>query len=227
MVNKSKASKVRRISTIACAAVLAVIWSIPPVKAYLTDIADDMDNKFTIALDSTSKVVEKFPDTVPDIDAAHNIASYEKAVQVINTGYIDEYVRLRLDFSDSDIEAKTQFSYDGKNFYSINEYRNHLPQGWIYNTQDGYYYYTKILETGDWESVKNTLQYDEATGQYYYKTGQNILATNMITVPLIRYVKTVFDSPDDMRSYALYAYSESCPFYFGNDYSGAWNNYLN
>lgn len=226
-MKKSKCLNIRRIPVIACAAILAVSWLTTPVKAYLTDIADDMDNKFTIALDSTSKIVEKFPDTIPDIDTSHSIASYEKAVQVINTGYIDEYVRLRLDFSDSDIEAKTQFSYDGKNFYSIKDYRNNLPEGWVYNAQDGYYYYTKILETGDWESVKNTLQYDEATGQFFYKTDQKILTTNMITVPLIRYVKTTFDSPDDMRRYSLYAYSESCPFYFGNDYSGAWNNYLN
>lgn len=199
--------------------------TVKPVMAYLTDIAEDMDNKFTIALDSTSKVVEKFPDPNPDL-SEDSIASYEKAVQVINTGYIDEYVRLRLDFSDSDIESKTKFSYDGQNFYSVEEYRKHLPSGWVYNAEDGYYYYTKILETGDWESVKKTLQYDVSSGQYFYKTGQDILTTNMITVPLIRYVKTEFDSPEDMRSYALNAFSESCPFYFGNDYKGAWDNYL-
>lgn len=56
--------------------------TVKPAMAYLTDIAEDMDNKFTIALDSTSKVVEKFPDPNPDL-SEDSIASYEKAVQVI------------------------------------------------------------------------------------------------------------------------------------------------
>ena len=96
-----------------------------------------------------------------------------------------------------------------------------LPENIITNED-----YTKIVETGDWEAVKKTLRYDEATGQYFYKNGQQIMETAMITTPLVRYVRTTFDSPQDMRSYGLNVYSESCPFYFGNDYSGAWDNYL-
>ena len=130
-----------------------------------------MDNKFTIALDSTSKVVEKFPDPNPDL-SEDSIASYEKAVQVINTGYIDEYVRLRLDFSDSDIESKTKFSYDGQNFYSVEEYRKHLPSGWVYNAEDGYYYYTKILETGIGDPLRKHSSMTYRLGSIFIKPGR-------------------------------------------------------
>lgn len=198
---------------------------IPGISAYLTDMGNRMDNKFTVALDSTSTIVEKYPNTDPDISDG-NIVSYEKAVQVINTGYIDEYVRVRLDFTESDIEEKTQFSWDGNNFYSVREYKNHLPSGWVYDASDGYYYYSPVVYTGDWESVRKTLRYDGDTGQYFYKEGQSIMEADMITRPLIRYVKTVFENPKDMRSYSLNVFSESCPFYFGNDYAGAWASYL-
>lgn len=208
------------------ATVCITMETVPTVLAYMTDIAERMDNKFTIALDSTSVIVEKYPDPKPGVDD-NNIASYEKSVQVANTGYIDEYVRVRLDFTDSDIESKTSFSWDGVNSFSVVDYRNHLPAGWSYNADDGYYYYSKIVQSGDWATIKKNLRYDERSGQYFYKNGQNIMEAAIITTPLIRYVKTVFENPKDMRSYSLNVYSESCPFYFGNDYSTAWQTYLN
>ena len=48
-----------------------------------------------------------------------------------------------------------------------------------------------------------------------------------LTNPLVQSVKTVFDEPVDMRTYNLNVYSESVPYYFGNDYQTAWDNYLN
>ena len=66
------------------AALAFSVGTIPAAMAYMTDIAETMDNPFTIALDSTSEIVEKYPDPDPDPDG--NITSYEKSVQVINTG---------------------------------------------------------------------------------------------------------------------------------------------
>lgn len=222
-----KKGRIKSLRQLTCLfAVFSILSApVPIAMAYMTDIAEQMDNRFTIALDSTSTIVEKYPDPTPDIEAG-NVASYEKAVQVINTGYIDEYVRVRLDFTESDIQAKTRFSWDGINFYSVADYASHLPAGWSYDTSDGYYYYSGIVQSGDWDKVKKTLRYDENTGQYFYKDGQAIMETAMITTPLVRYVKTVFDSPADMRSYSLNVFSESCPFYFGNDFSSAWKSYL-
>ena len=198
--------------------------SVLPAIAYQTDMTDPIYNNFTIALDSTSTVLEKFPDPTPDITG--NTASYEKTVQIANTGYIDIYVRVRLDFSDSDIESKTQFSSDGRTYYSVSDYRNHLPSGWTYNSNDGYYYYRNIVYAQDWEKYKDQLVYDETIGEYFYKNNQNPFSANCMTTPLIRYVRTNFANPADMRSYDLNVYSESVPFYFGNDYSSAWMNYL-
>lgn len=222
-----KSQKSRRVMTMAaCGALLGGILfgTAQPALAYLTDVDDPMFNHITIALDSTSTVVEKYPKPTPDME--NTIASYEKAVQVANTGYIDEYVRVRMDFTEKDIENKTQFSYDGVNFYSVADYKNHLPNGWTYNTSDGYYYYTPIVYSGDWEEISKNLIYDETIGEYFYDAGDQIMENPIITVPLVRFVKTVFDNPKDMRSYGLNVFSESVPFYFGSDYSSAWTNYL-
>ena len=40
--------------------------SVLPAIAYQTDMTDPIYNNFTIALDSTSTVLEKFPDPTPD-----------------------------------------------------------------------------------------------------------------------------------------------------------------
>lgn len=195
--------------------------------AYQTDINEPILNPFTIALDSTSTVVEKYPDPTPK-PGTDNSISYEKAAQVGNTGYIDCYVRLRLDFTEDDIKNKSQFSSDGNTWYSVADYSNHLPSGWVYNNSDGYYYYTGIVYAENWEETSKNFNYDKGLGEYFYKSAnQQIVSASCMTTPLMRYVKTIFDSPADMRSYNLNVYSESVPYYFGNDYSQAWQNYLN
>lgn len=210
------------------AAVTAVVAAGPAngIHAYLTDMPDVLENNFTIALDSTSTVIEKF-EADPLIDSEHNSASYEKAVQIANTGYLDEYVRVRLTFSEKDIEGKTEFSADGTTYHKVAEYRKqHLPQGWVYNETDGFYYYTEVLEAEGWEDTSKKLEYQENIGEYFYGEGQEILSDSCITVPLIKNVKTTFSEPKDMRSYDLIVDSESVPSYFGADYSSAWSNYL-
>lgn len=203
------------------------------IMAYLTDIGPTFGNNFTIALDSKTTVVEKYPDFEPGND----FANYEKTIQVANVGYIDCYVRVRLDFSDSDVESKTTFSWDGTNYYSVADYKNHLPQGWTYNSSDGYYYYTPILYAEGWDDCKTHLLQDtsrpdnpgsDGHGEWYYPPTGNIVGPNdyrCITTPLVRYVKTKFASPADARTYSLYVSEESVPFYFGNDYNQAWQNY--
>lgn len=194
-----------------------------PALSYQTDISETIINNFTIALDSTSSVLEDYPTPDPEIDGSN--ASYTKAVQIVNTGYIDCYVRVRLDFSEEDIQNKTKFSSDGVNYYSVSDYRNHLPSGWIYNSTDGYYYYTPMVKAENWEDYENQFRYDESIGEYFYKN-RNIVSASCMTTPLIRYVRTEFAEPKDMRSYDLNVYSESVPFYFGNDYASCWANYL-
>lgn len=212
----------------ACA--LLLTCSVPGIYAYMTDMGGVMDNPFTIALDCTTTVVEKYPK--PDDDPNSpvpdgNIVSYEKLVQFANTGFIDCYVRAKLDFSEDDIEAKSKFSWDGTNFYSVAEYKNHLPEGWTYNSTDGFYYYTPVLKAENWDVIRDGLVYDKTIGEWFYDPDDtNIRKDPVITVPLIRYVKTEFTEPADMRGYYLHVYNESVPFYFGNDYKQSWDNYL-
>lgn len=197
------------------------------VGAYLTDTEDTLVNKYTMALDVSSKVVEKYPYDTPTIDTSHFLISFEKAVQVANDGAVDEYVRVRLDLTDEDIKSKTSFSWDGTNYYAVDDYKNHLPDGWTYNEADGFYYYTPIVYAGGWDDLKAHFTYNSATGHYEYPAAQEILSGSSITVPLIRYVKTQFADAKDMRSYGLNVYDESCPAYLGSDHASAWKAYTN
>lgn len=217
---------------------MITIFGVKGIRAYFTAIAVVHENNFTIALDVSHVIVEKFPSpddkglaqVFPSLNG--NDASYEKAVQVINTGYVDEYVRVRIDFTDSTVMKKTKFSSDNKNYYSADpdgaagsRYIDHLPDGWIYNEDDGFFYYTKMLEAGDWENIEKKLVYDVDQFRYFYKGNDKIMENNMITVPLIRYVDTSFLNPKDMGSYGINIIAQSCPFYTGSDYADAWANY--
>lgn len=200
--------------------------------AYLTDRADRMINPYTIALDTTSKIVERFPGITPE-QTKTPVINYEKSVAVINSGYVDEYVRVKIDFSESDLQQKTEFTQDGTNWYSWDDFTNRCANGgmngWVYNKSDGYFYYTGILESGDWGTVsKENLKLDETDGHYRYLDGKDEgnLPTKMRTTKLITQLRTNFGNYQDMRSYDVYVYDESCPYYFGNDYSSAWSSYI-
>ncbi|MCR5109955.1 MAG: hypothetical protein K6B38_03480 [Ruminococcus sp.] len=99
---------------------------------------------------------------------------YRKLVKIKNTGSIPCYVRVRLEFSNSDVEGVASFSAanqgdndtepDDNTFKSAqikkgtNYYINNLPDGWVYvweeSTVDpivtnGYYYYTKAIDPNE------------------------------------------------------------------------------
>ncbi len=63
-------------------------------------------------------------------------------------------------------------------------------------------------------------------GEYFYHEDDELKECREITVPLIRYAKTEFKEPKDMRSYELSVSEESVPFYFGNSCLEAWDNYI-
>lgn len=214
------------------------LFTINGIQAYLTDSGSVLENNFTIALDVSHVVVEKFPppndaglsQTYPNING--NTASFEKAVQIANTGYVDAYIRVRLDFTDSDVMRKTKFSSDNQNFYTADpngaagsRYIDHLPDGWVYDMSDGFFYYTKLVEAGDWEEIEKELLFDVSQYRYFYKENNELIESPIITVPLIRYVSSAFADPKDMRTYGINVIAQSCPFYTGNDYADAWTNY--
>lgn len=217
-------------------AVLVGFCSTGTSLAYLTDKSDDMVNPFTIALDANAKVIEYFPD--PTVNDATSTVNVTKLVQVANTGYIDCWVRVRFDVSDTDIRNQSKFSPDGSNSYTWDELKNHLNKNWVYNASDGYFYYTTVLGTSyegtkDWTTLQSTLDYQADENNYMYKSPDNVINGgtspdsnySIITTPLIKTMTTTFVKSSEMRSYSIVAYEEHCPFYYGDTYQQAWKYY--
>ena len=204
---------------------LTSVITIQGIYAYMTYTATAMENNFTIALDTMTTVVEKFPSTVPDMNES-GLISYEKMVQVANTGYLDCFVRVKINFSEKDIRNKSSFSWDGQNYYSYNDYKDHLPANWAYNPEDDCFYYMNMVLAGDWPEFSNDLTYDKSIGEYFYKDKDDrVLEGDIITTPLFRHIKTQFANNHDMRTYDINVIEESCPFYLGTDYAEAWAVY--
>lgn len=199
--------------------------------SYLTDMNTRIKNPYTIALDTTSKIVERFPDITSD-QTKTPVITYEKSVAVINSGYVDEYVRVKIDFSESDVRGKTQFSQDGSTWYTWDQFTAACKKGlngWYYR-DDGYFYYSKILESGDWNGVSSSnLKLNTDDGHYTYIDGKDEgnLPSKMRSTKLIKMIRTDFGNYQDMKSYDVLIYNESCPYYFGNDYVSAWTEYVN
>lgn len=116
------------ILTICCVILFSV--SIIGVFAYFTSIANKK-NDFTIGGNSI-EIVEDFEP--PEFIEAG--ISFKKDVQVKNTGLSDCYVRLKVVFSDSDMEKFCSFT-------DLNT------TDWIYNPSDNYYYYTQRVANNE------------------------------------------------------------------------------
>lgn len=95
--------------------------------AFLTDIASKT-NILTIG-GNTIEIVEDFEP--PEIIEAG--ISFKKDVQIKNTGPSDCYVRVKVVFTDSDMEKFCTFT-------DLNT------TDWIYNSSDNWYYYTQSLK---------------------------------------------------------------------------------
>ena len=129
---------------------------------------------------------------------------FQKKVQIQNTGNTDCFIRVRLEFSSSEIRDISWISNDpdkdNTNAYiKASEFPySTLPDGWEYRESDGFYYY------------------------------QQPVPPEERTVPLIQWVKTVFptDSSVDADRYDIYVYSEAVPAVDANGvsltYDDAW-----
>ena len=129
---------------------------------------------------------------------------YRKLVKIDNTGSVPCYIRVRMEFSNSDVQNVASFSAanqgendtapDDSTFKSAqiktgtDYYINNLPDGWVYvweeNPQDptvtnGYYYYTEAVSAGE--------------------------STNA----LISWVKMDYADISDIQAHDLYIYAES------------------
>lgn len=200
--------------------------------AYLTDIGDTKLNKATIALDPSTKVVEYFPDFTNADVSAGTVYHFRKGVQVFNDGYVDAYVRVRLDFTDSDIKNKTKLSWDGKNFYSFSDFCNQVENnGWHYCSSDGYFYYKTPIAAGNYEELEKSMNKAEDTNTFEWKQENSLGTTNfggvtMLTSPLIKYAECNFGESQYVRNYTIDVSHDSIASYLGNDYASAWKSIL-
>lgn len=114
---------------------------------------------------------------------------FQKSVQIENNGNIDCYIRVRLEFSSSEVRDISWLSNDDDKdnedaYINASEYRySTLPDDWEYREEDGFYYYTEAVAPSD------------------------------RTASLIKWVKTVFPDDDsvDTDEYDIYVYSEAVP----------------
>ena len=117
--------------------------------AYLTYKSKTVTNNFSVGnVDIT--IVEDF-DKPTTLKVGDNI--YKKTVTVKNTGTVNNYSRINVRFSDTNVEEISYFSSDnGTTWWGAADYKNHLPENWAYQETSpltGYYYYTKALAPGE------------------------------------------------------------------------------
>ena len=211
------------------AAVLLVgCCSITGIFAYLTN-AEKNTNSFTVG----NNTIEPNEDFDPPDELAQGVNDYKKAVAISNTGSIDCFIRVRAEFSDSDITKRSGFTNQelGGDYYSADvdglesdilnpedgsiavkqdAYVNHLPEGWVFIREED----------------------DQNLGGYYYCTSP--VSPGEDTPYLFERVNTVFEQADDVEAYDIYVYAESVqvldrngyPFTGTEPWKDAWIEFL-
>lgn len=151
--------------------VLLCLMAVGGTLAYLSDHGGKRTNKITFG-NVTIDVVETFN---PPSSLKVGDNTYEKRVTFKNNGTIPAYARTLLAFSEADVADISKLSSDGGNtWYSVSEFKNHLPSGWAYEgtgALGGYYYYTSPLAPGQSTTplitnVKTTFQNKTADTNY-------------------------------------------------------------
>ena len=139
------------------AALIVVLLAITAlVYAYLSD-QGTKENNFKVGNNSV-EVDEDF-NPPPELEDGDN--PFIKKVRAENTGNVPCYIRVFFDFSDSAVKENAEISAvdttdpDASSWYSYEEYKEHLPTGWVYISLDedpllgGYFYYTAPLAVGE------------------------------------------------------------------------------
>ena len=126
MVDLKISSKRKFAIILFCLLILAI--GIVGIGAYLTD-ADSLVNSLKIG-QNTIEIIEEFDppeEVIPGV-------SFPKDVKVKNTGPTDCYIRIKAVLSNSHMEQYCEIDWNKTD--------------WIYNAEDGYYYYPDALTSG-------------------------------------------------------------------------------
>ncbi len=112
----------------ACAGVL-LIHSVSGTAAYLAD-GDRAENVLSIG--GVRTTIEEETDIPPEITPGD---TFQKEVRIRNTGPNTCFARVKVLFSDSDMEEICAVDWN--------------TEEWVYSSSDGFYYYDRPLEPGD------------------------------------------------------------------------------
>ncbi|MBR2284317.1 MAG: hypothetical protein IJ874_07860 [Ruminococcus sp.] len=165
-----------------------IISQIASLFAYYTS-TDSVTNRFSASMqpepDDTLRITVTEAFEPPDEKSNE---PFQKRVQISNTGMTDCHIRVRLEFSSSEVRDISWLSNDddkdnSEAYVNAADFPDsELPGSWIYRGYDGFYYYTEPVAPGE------------------------------TTVPLIKWVKTVFpDGSSDISGYDIFVYSEAAP----------------
>ncbi|MBR1384927.1 MAG: hypothetical protein IJ555_14145 [Ruminococcus sp.] len=154
--------------------------------------------------------------------------AYRKLVKIDNTGSVPCYIRVRLEFSSSDVQNVASFSAanqgtedeapEAGTFKSAQiaegaaYYINNLPEGWVYVWEENANDYTPAVTNG-----------------YYYYT--EAVPAGESTDALISWVKMQYGNVEDIQAHDLYVYAESVQTVDPNsgapyrDWKAAWNSF--
>lgn len=156
--------------------VIVCLFGIGATAAYLSD-ADQADNRLMIGGNNT-KIVEEFD---PPEKLKPGI-SFKKDVKVVNLGPSDCYVRIKAVFTDGGMEKYCTLDYNDQDF--------------VYDKEDGYYYYKSVLKEGE------------------------------KTPSLFTTVKITEDAPENsMKDFDILVYTESYQSKGFSDYQAAWEHF--
>ena len=159
-----------------CLVFVIGLFGIHPMIAYLSD-ADDAVNDFIIG-GNTIELIETF---IPPEELTPGV-SFTKDVSVYNTGESDCYVRIKAVFTDSDMEKYCSVNYNTNNF--------------IYNADDGFWYYTDVLKSGT--------------------TSPSLFTTVSLDSDM---------SSGEIKDFDILVYTESYQSKGFDDYESAWTHY--
>lgn len=109
-------------------AILFLSISIAGISAYLIN-TDTAVNVLTIG-NNNIEIFEDFPVPNPQPGSSH-----KKVVQITNTGSVECYVRVLATFSNSDMGDYCSIDWNTND--------------WVYNSSDGYWYYTGAIAAGE------------------------------------------------------------------------------
>lgn len=192
---------------------IAIISTAVIVSAYFTDYVLK-DNTITPA----ENVIEISEDYEPPVEQEAGDNIYKKEIKFVNKGNAPCYVRVYMDFSESEVRSRSYLSNDPdqspESFFSAERVMNGstyisklstVAPGWVFvpdestSVMAGYYYYVKPVPVGE------------------------------STTPLMTYVKTINETENDIKQYDIMVYSESIQLSDDDgrvftDYADAWES---